>query len=353
MIKAKLSYRRLYFKFLAKTSRDALTYKDAYYLALYDDQNPTEMGVGEFNCFPGLAADAFADYPAFISGIVSRFNSGLGIPSEYSSVNFAFESAMHDLAGGGKSILFPSDWCLGLTYIPINGLIWMGDYDEMLRRIDEKLQQGFSLLKLKIGGIDFESETALLKRIRKRYSPDILTIRLDANGAFDSMSALSRLETLSGYNIHSLEQPVKAGQPDLMKEICSKSPIPVALDEELIGVRSEQEISEMLDYISPHFLVIKPALCGGFERADMIVRQAESRGVGWWATSALESDIGLSAIAQWVAAKNNSLPQGLGTGQLYNNNIPSPICLRGEKLYYMSSQEWDLSSLRWKDTLVL
>lgn len=347
MLKARLAYRRLDFRFVARTSRDALTYRDVWYLKLYKEEEPEVYGTGEFNYFPGLGADASSDYPRRLEKIIADFNSGKGIPGDMSSVNFAFETAIRDLANGGIFRPFDNDWAWGRSSIPINGLVWMGDFDEMSHRVDEKIEAGFRLLKIKIGGIDFGSECALLEKLRKRYSPEDLTLRLDANGSFTPRNAIERLEALSRYGIHSIEQPIKPGQWAEMARICGMSPIDVALDEELIGVRSPEETARMLDIIQPRYVIVKPALCGGLEAASTLVRLAERRNIGWWATSALESDIGLNAIAQWASQYDNPLPHGLGTGLLYHNNIPSPIRLRGSHLIYDPSQQWDLSSLKY------
>ncbi len=347
MLKAQIAYRRLDFRFVARTSRDALTWRDVWYLKLFKDDEPEVFGTGEFNYFPGLGSDATPDYPQRLEKIIADFNRGKGIPRDMSSVNFAFETAIRDLANGGIFRSFDNDWAWGRSSIPINGLIWMGDFDEMSRRVDEKLDAGFDLLKIKIGGIDFASECALLDKLRRRYSLADLTLRLDANGSFTPENALERLQTLSRYGIHSIEQPIKAGQWEEMARLCESSPIAIALDEELIGVRTPEESARMLNLIRPSYIILKPALCGGLEAASALVSLAEQRNIGWWATSALESDIGLNAIAQWTAQYQNPLPHGLGTGLLYHNNIPSPIRLRGSCLSYDPSQQWDLSSLKY------
>lgn len=204
----------------------------------------------------------------------------------------------------------------------------------MRRRISEKIEAGFRVLKLKIGGINFDDEVDLLRAVRSEFGPIDVELRLDANGSFTPANAMERLKVLSDFTIHSLEQPIRAGQLEAMAEICSGSPIPIALDEELIGVLSDSEMDALLDTIRPQFIILKPSLCGGFERSDAWITHAVSRGIGWWATSALESDIGLNAIAQWVAQKNPTLPQGLGTGQLYTNNITNGLELRGNRLWH-------------------
>lgn len=231
--------------------------------------------------------------------------------------------------------------------LQINGLVWMADRDTMLKRIQEKLSDGFKCLKLKIGGIAFHEELELLRSIRENFSPDELEIRLDANGAFLPSEATGKLDALSEYCIHSIEQPIKAGQIKEMSDICRKSPIPVALDEELIGCRDYDAQARLLDAISPQFIIIKPSLCGGLSASSRWISLARQKGIGWWATSAMESNIGLNAIAQWVANFNPKMPQGLGTGQIYENNITSPIRLDSQWLSYDSNGNWEIPELEW------
>ena len=219
----------------------------------------------------------------------------------------------------------------------------MGDKATMRSRIDQKLKEGFSCIKVKIGGIDFNQELELLSYIRNQ-APDI-EIRLDANGAFRAEDALSRLDSLSRFRIHSIEQPIRQGQYDKMSHICSQSPIPIALDEELIGLNDNDSRIKMLETIRPHYIILKPTLTGGFTASDEWIDLAKERGIGWWATSALESNIGLNAIAQWIASHKPEMPQGLGTGQLYDNNIPSPLTLNGEKLWYDPDNNWDMQHI--------
>ena len=213
----------------------------------------------------------------------------------------------------------------------------MGDKVTMRRRIHEKLKAGFHCVKLKIGGIDFNDELDLLSLIRKEFPPEIIELRLDANGGFTPENALDRLEHLSRFGIHSIEQPIKPGQWDSMARICRESPIPIALDEELIGFSSDRQKSELLDAIRPHYIILKPSLCGGFREAEEWISQAVARGIGWWGTSALESNIGLEALGIWTAGLSPDMPQGLGTGALYVNNFPSPLSLEGERLYYRNT----------------
>lgn len=264
-----------------------------------------------------------------------------GIPS----IQFALETAMLDWLGGGKKILYKNKFSKGKTCIPINGLIWMADKITMKARIDEKLAQGFTCLKLKIGAIDFKEELSLLEYIRKHYSENDLTIRVDANGAFKPEEAMLKLEQLSKWGLHSIEQPIKKGQYREMALLCSQSPIPVALDEELIGNLTREKKQGLLDQVRPPYIILKPSLLGGLASTEEWITLAEERGIGWWITSALESNIGLNAIAQFTAQYAPLIPQGLGTGQLYTNNIASPLAVKKGYLCYEQDQPWDTSLL--------
>ncbi len=333
---------RLDFRFLARTSRDSMRVKDTYFIRLIDDDN-NRIGYGECALFKGLSKE---DSPLYESEL-SRFCKNPELEKMNSSIRFGFESALCDMGA-----LESNDFTRGEAGIPINGLIWMGDKHTMLQRIDEKLKSGFHILKLKIGGIDFGQELELLAYIRGRYSADELQLRLDANGSFNADDALGRLETLSKYAVHSIEQPIKPMQWEAMSRICRESPIPIALDEELIGVHSQREVSEILSTLSPQYIILKPSLCGGFSGADCWIDEAEKLGIGWWATSALESNIGLEAIARWLVRRcgtaNLELPQGLGTGQLYHNNTASPLELRGDRLFYHPEKKRMIPELEWQ-----
>ncbi len=336
---AQWSAYQLNFKFLARTSRQAMSHKDTY-LVRIARADGDGFGYGEAALFKGLSADDFPDYEAQLSSACSG-----NIPS-YSSIIFGIESAMLD---AGLVDVPSTPFLRGEEGIPINGLIWMGDKAEMRRRIDAKLSEGFRVLKLKIGGIDFESEISLLRYIRKVYNSDTLELRLDANGSMMYDEALEKLKILSQFDIHSIEQPIRAGQYECMADICEKSPIDIALDEELIGTPNIEVASLLLDTIKPKYIILKPALCGGLSGADLWADLAEQRSIGWWATSALESNIGLKAIATWIARRGVTMPQGLGTGQLYQNNIPSGLELRGDKLYYNPNIKFHLPDLMWKN----
>ncbi|MCH5221473.1 MAG: o-succinylbenzoate synthase [Muribaculaceae bacterium] len=340
MLQAQWCKYRLNFVFDAITSRETMRAKDTYFVRVFDSDRPdATIGVGECALFKGLSADDLADYEATLSAMCRAPRSAL--TSSYSSIRFGFEMALRRCES--------TEWSRGDLGIPINGLIWMGDKATMVRRIKEKLDAGFKVLKLKIGGINFDDELDLLRYIRREYRADILEIRLDANGSFKAEEALDRLNKLSEYGIHSLEQPIKAGQAEAMALICSRSPIAIALDEELIGTRSYDGARRLVEDIRPQYLVLKPALCGGFSGADDYVDIANTLGIGWWATSALESNVGLYAIARWVASKAVAMPQGLGTGQLYSNNIPSPLELRGSSLWCNQARAWgDMTDMPWR-----
>ena len=325
----------LHFREPGGTSRGILHEKQTYLLKLWDESTPEIYGVGESALFPGLSLEDPSRYEYKL--IETLANIALGRETDLSrhpSIQFGLEQAILDFSNGGKGICFPSEFTEGKGDIVINGLIWMGNVEEMLRRIDEKLALGFHCLKLKIGAIDFREELKMIKSIREHFSPETLEIRVDANGGFNMEQALPALNELHKYAIHSIEQPIKAGTPELMAFLCSISPVPFALDEELIGITSTQEKTALLDEINPQYIILKPALCGGFSGASEWIRLAEERNIGWWVTSSLESNIGLSALAQWVATLDVTMPQGLGTGNLFTNNFPSPLRLDGEKLRF-------------------
>ena len=317
-------------------------------MKLWEDRAPEVFGIGECALFRGLSMDDVPGYENKLSELCS--NIAVDCPtdlSQYPSIAFGLETAIYDLSNGGARKPFPSDFTEGKVCIPINGLIWMGSKDEMLSRIDEKIKAGFTTLKLKVGAIDFESELELLKHIRTVFPPEVLTVRLDANGGFSPENALDRLKKFSVYGIHSIEQPIKSGQWDAMYKLCSESPIDIALDEELIGIVDPQHKKEMLEAIKPQYIILKPSLVGGFSGALEWMRLAAMSGIGGWVTSALESNIGLNAISQWTAQFGTDMPQGLGTGLLYVNNITSPLCQKGEVLMYDPEKPWVLPQFDW------
>lgn len=342
----------LRFKQPAGTSRGVLTEKPTYLLKVWDERNPEIFGLGEAAVFPGLSPEA--DYRYEYKLIELLANIAIGRPtdlSHHSSIQFGLEQALRDLASGGRRIYFDSPFTAGQRSIEINGLIWMGTHEEMQSRIEEKVALGFRCIKLKIGGIDFEKEISLIESLRRRFDADQLTIRVDANGAFNMDNVFPRLKRLADLQVHSIEQPIPAGNAELMKFICQVSPVPVALDEELIGIPTHEERLRMLDFIRPAYVVLKPALCGGFSGAEDWISIAGSLGIGWWVTSALESNVGLDAIAQFVGQLDTTLPQGLGTGALFTNNFELPIGLDGSRMVYYPKQEIDNSqfiNLDWK-----
>lgn len=342
MLKASYKKYSLIFRSPAITSRAVMTEKETYFIKIWHEDTPSIYGIGECAIFKGLGADDKSDYELKLRYICENINNISIEEISYSSIRFGVETAMRDLQNGGKRIIYNSPWVTGLNPIPINGLVWMGNYDEMLQRIEDKLEAGFSCIKLKIGGINFSKEVKLLKFIRGNFSADDLVIRLDANGAFSPHDALAYLEKLAKYDIHSIEQPIKQNQWHEMASLCQDSPIAIALDEELIGIDDINRKNELLKIINPAYIILKPSLCGGFHGADEWIRLASENKIGWWATSALESNIGLNAIAQWVSTYKTNMPQGLGTGNLYTNNISSPIIQIDDVLAYNPAATWQI-----------
>lgn len=291
---------------------------------------------------PGLSSEDDVVVEKMLDLIVEHPTIDLLNISAAPSVMFALEMARTDLRNNGERLLFPSPFTEGTSPIPINGLIWMGDQNEMFNRLREKLDEGYRCMKMKIGAIDRKAEIKLLANMRDRFVSEELEIRVDANGAYDVTTALEVLDELAELNVHSIEQPIHAGQYEEMAMLCEKSPIPIALDEELIGVDDKERL---LDTIAPQYIVLKPTLLGGFAAAQEWIRLSTDLNINWWVTSALESNIGLNAIAQWTATLKNGLPQGLGTGALFKNNIPSPISARAGFLRYDPSDQWDISRI--------
>jgi o-succinylbenzoate synthase len=324
------------FNFKARTSRGLMKDKTSWFIRVWDEQDPSVAGVGECGPLPGLSVDARPDFEEVLAGVVRVFNQwGYASPADYvsivdevvpagfPSIQFGLETALLDLSHGGKGVIFQNDFIKGKP-IPINGLIWMGDMDFMMTQINKKMGEGFRCIKLKVGGLDFDRECDTLDYLRKRYFREDITIRLDANGAFKIDEVLFRLEQLAKYKVHSIEQPIKPGLEE-MASLCRQSPIPVALDEELIGVETEEAKTALLERIRPQFIILKPSLHGGLTGCDVWIRLAEQLGIGWWITSALESSIGLNAICQFTANYDIRIPQGLGTGNIYENNTESKL----------------------------
>ncbi len=346
----------LNFKFDAGTSRGVYREKETYFVKIFEESESTVFGLGECSILKDLSMDDLPNFEEVLQSVCDTFNSldlevfswnlniiiNQLIDSELPAIRFGFETALLDYMNGGKRIICQNDFVEGRKSIAINGLVWMGNADEMLRQVDEKIKAGFTTIKLKIGGVDFEQELYILKKIRTEYSADKITIRVDANGAFFKDEASKYLTQLADYQLHSIEQPIQPRQRDLMAELCKTSLIPIALDEELIGVNDYFLKMNLLKKIQPQFIILKPSLLGGLQSCREWIEIAGRMQIGWWITSALESNIGLNAIAQFTAEYKNTLPQGLGTGQLYHNNIESPLMIEGGFLKYDLSKDWDL-----------
>ena len=337
----------LRFKFPAGTSRGVLTEKPSWFLLVKDTENPDRVGIGECSLIPGLSPDSRPDFEAGLYGLVHKLNQGLPFTegAEWPSVGFGWETALLDLRSGGRKVLYDGKFASGQSGIPINGLIWMGEKEFMFKQIREKLEAGWRCLKLKIGALDFDTELGLIRFIRSQFRADELTIRTDANGAFPPEDALEKLTRLAEFSIHSIEQPIRQGQIENMARLCSMSPIPIALDEELIGLYDSERRRTLIKTIKPDFLILKPSLIGGLASAEEWIRLAKEYGIGYWVTSALESNIGLNALAQWTYSLNPEIPQGLGTGQLFENNWPGPLVTEPGILRYDPAIAWDVNEL--------
>ena len=346
MLQYDLIHYPLIFKTPGGTSRGILKTKESWILKIWDPKYPNVVGYGECSIIPGLSVDLIDKIPKSLERISSLDFDLEPIREEvirfHPALLFAIEMALLDLKMGGRQVLFESDFTRGLRPIPINGLIWMDKEEIMKSSIDQKIQDGFSCIKLKVGAIDWSKEIGLLKYIRSRFSSDVLEVRVDANGAFEFEEAMGKLEELSKYDIHSIEQPIRQGQADKMAQLCSNTPVPIALDEELIGVTNRSKRYELLDLIRPQFIILKPSLIGGLSEAEKWIELADQLDIGWWATSALESNIGLNAIAQWIATIDTPMYQGLGTGGLFTNNFECPLRLHGEQMSYNPEGSWKL-----------
>ncbi len=331
----------LHFKRPASTSRGTYKSRTVWYLMLEENG---KTGIGECAPLPGISTETPEEVEKLLSEICANpfyFIKNPDAIKTVSSVRFALETALQDLQNGGRQLLLPSDFTEGKKGISINGLIWIGDPKFMLQQIHEKLNVGFHCIKLKIGSLDFEKELEILRSIREKYDAGQITLRGDANGAFQPDEAIEKLEKLAQFDLHSIEQPIAAGQWKKLALVCNESPIPVALDEELIGIHDKAEKEKLLDAVRPQFLILKPSLHGGFSGCKEWIELAESRHIGWWITSYLESNVGLNAIAQWTFQQNAKGYQGLGTGGLFTNNIPSPLEIRGEKLWFNPDKNFE------------
>lgn len=346
--------RLLHFKQPAGTSRGVLTTRKVWYVRITrpGTERPDladelqrlavcsfpETGWGECAPLPGLSCDDRPDYEDTLRKACAAMEESGSVPDgmlrDYPSIRFGLETALQNFRAGGGWKLWDSDFARGRAGITTNGLIWMGTFDEMYARIEEKMRLGFRCIKLKIGAIDFERELALLTFIRQHFSPEEVELRVDANGAFTPDNAMQKLEKLAAFTLHSIEQPIRAGQWEEMARLCRTSPIPIALDEELIGVNDTDRKMALLDTIRPQYIILKPSLHGGIAGAEEWTALARERNIGSWVTSALESNVGLNAIAQWCATRHPSMPQGLGTGLLFTDNVDSPLTMKGEKLWF-------------------
>lgn len=342
----------LRFRRPAGTSRGVLLEKPTYFIKVYDERHPEVYGLGEAALFPGLSPEADSRYEYKLIELLA--NVALGRPtdlSRHSSIQFGLEQALLDFSLGGHGIYYPSEFTAGRQTIEINGLVWMGTLAEMTARIKEKVDAGFKCIKLKIGALHWAEEQCMISAVREAFTPEELEIRVDANGGFPMDYALPRLKWLADMGIHSIEQPIPAGNHELMAFLCEVSPLPIALDEELIGISDTDRKRALLDTVKPAYIILKPALCGGFSGAVEWIELARERGIGWWVTSALESNIGLNAIAQFTASLGTTIPQGLGTGALFTNNFESPLVLRSDRLAYDPQAKPDrsmLDSLQWR-----
>jgi len=362
MLRASAHRYVLNFAFAARTSRGPMTEKTSWFVRLWDDSNSKVYGLGECGPLQGLSKEQGPELEMLVNEAINSFQSknlllptgdGLAaitdffqsnkISREHSSIAFALETALLDLMQGGKRQIFKNKF-IEQAPIPINGLVWMGGLDFMLQQVEIKIRDGYRCVKLKVGGLDFEKECDVLQYIRRKYFRDNIEIRLDANGAFKKEDALDKINSLKRFNVHSIEQPIKPGLPE-MEEICAKSPIPIAFDEELIGIHSPDEKEKLLSCLKPQFIILKPTLHGGFLGCDEWIRVAEKQNIGWWVTSALESNIGLNAIAQFTSQYPSTLYHGLGTGQIYTNNFPSPLLAEKGLLQHQPKEKWDLTGL--------
>ncbi|MGV3638539.1 MAG: o-succinylbenzoate synthase [Flavobacteriales bacterium] len=346
MIAARWIEHTLHPRFELGTSKGSINARTVWYLLAWDTDKPDVMGIGEAAPFPGHSKEFPADVRTKLIELCAdthdwprRLTTDL---VDVPCVRFAVEQCLRDLAVSGTKQLFPSPFLLGQQTIPINGLVWMGDKATMKQRIREQIEKGFTTVKLKIGAIGIHEELELLHAVRAEFGPQDITLRVDANGAFSARDAMNVLNRLADLQVHSIEQPVHAGLYEVMAELCERSPVPIALDEDLIGLNTRDAKVDLLDNVKPQYIVIKPSLVGGWAATQEWIDLAKPRSIGWWITSALESSIGLNAIAQYTAKLGVTMPQGLGTGSVYTNNIPSPLLAERGVLRYRPEVAWDL-----------
>lgn len=345
----KASYHKyiLNFKRPSGTSRGVLRQKETWFIQLISDG---KQGIGECGILRSLSVDDVPEYEEKLRWTCEHIALGeeklLQELTEFPSIQFGVEQAFRSLKAKSPFLLHPSTFTEGTAAININGLIWMGDEDFMKAQIKDKLAAGFSCIKMKIGAIDFETELQLLQSIRNEYSVNDIELRVDANGAFTPENALEKLKRLSELELHSIEQPIKQGQLEEMAKLCEKTPLPIALDEELIGVFHHADKKKVLETIQPQFIILKPSLVGGYAGSNEWISLAEQQQIGWWITSALESNIGLNAIAQWTHTLQNPMPQGLGTGGLYTNNFDAPLTIQNGALHYHPEWSWNVPYIK-------
>ncbi len=344
----------LNFSFEAGTSRGVLREKPTWFILARELGYEGWRGIGEASPLKGLSEDYSEQYEEELKALLKELEEveipetrkeitefiRHHVPDDKPSMRFGIETALFSMTEIRGEQIFPGPFCEGKYRMPINGLVWMGDEEFMKDQIDAKLHGGFSTIKMKIGAIDFDTEFKLLESIRNEYGPEDITLRVDANGAFTEEDVRDKLIRLASLDIHSIEQPIKPGQLDLIKELCEEEILPIALDEELIGIHTQRDKESLLDRISPQFIILKPSLIGGLQATAEWIEIAQDRNIGWWITSMLESNVGLNAIAQFTAQYRPELPQGLGTGQLYTNNIPSPLKIRKGELLYDPAEMW-------------
>jgi o-succinylbenzoate synthase len=334
----------LQFKRPSGTSRGVMTEKETWFLVL---ENDGKTGIGECGILRGLSIDDRPDYEEKLQWTCVNIHLGKDqlweALIEFPSIQFGVEMAFQSLQSETPFLLFPSGFTQGTKSIQINGLVWMGEAAFMKQQIEEKLAEGFACVKLKIGAIDFDQELDLLRYIRQHFTPEQVEIRVDANGAFELNKALDKITQLYEFKLHSIEQPIQKNNTDRMAALCKMTPLPIALDEELIGVLLLEEKEQLLLKIKPQYIILKPSFIGGFRGTKEWILLAEKLQIKWWITSALESNIGLNAIAQWTFLQNNSLPQGLGTGALYTNNFDCPLEVAQGQLWYKKDKDWNFN----------
>ena len=339
----KASYFRyvLDFKQASGTSRGILKQKETWFIKL---EHQNKWGIGECGILRGLSCDDRPDFEEKLHWVCENIELGQDAlyiaMKEFPSIQMGIETVFKSFQSKDPYQLFPSDFTDSKATLPINGLVWMGDHSFMMRQIEDKLESGFSCIKMKVGAIGFDQELSILKSIRARFSKDEITLKVDANGAFSVSEAPIKLKALSTLDIHSIEQPIGTGQTDAMAELCKNTPIPIALDEELIGVFESSQREMLLEEVKPQYIILKPSFIGGFSGAQEWIDLANDRNIGWWVTSALESNVGLNAISQWTYTLNPKGAQGLGTGSLFSNNIDSPLEVKNGYIRYAKLKEW-------------